>query len=236
MGSHGTPSPTRHGAAGKAGLAAGRRGRSKGSHRSASSSSTRNPAGELNSILDSIRRIVRLLRIASRAAEKQAGLSGAQVFVLHVLAQGPALSLNELAERTRTHQSSVSVVVQRLVDRGLVVRAPVPGDARRMNLSLAPAALQVLDHAPDAPTELLIAALERISPVTRARLATGLTRLVQALGAADDPATMLFEDDSAPPAESRPARATYRRAGRRGAADAGFKTPVSGDGAASDHA
>jgi DNA-binding MarR family transcriptional regulator len=188
----------------------------------------------LTSILDSIRRIVRLLRIASRAAEKQAGLSGAQVYVLHVLAQGPALSLNELAERTRTHQSSVSVVVQRLVDRGLVVRSPVPGDARRMYLSLAPAALQVLHNAPDAPTELLIAALERISRGERVRLAAGLARLVKELGAADSPATMLFEDDSSAPAAAKPARPAPRRTARINASGAGPGTPepASGDGAA----
>src|SRR5438105_26745 len=78
---------------------------------------------ETRSILDSIRRIVRALRLADRAAEKRLGLSGAQLFVLHKLAVGPALSLNELADRTLTHQSSVSVVVQRLVKRKLAARA-----------------------------------------------------------------------------------------------------------------
>jgi DNA-binding MarR family transcriptional regulator len=171
----------------------------------------REAAGELTSILDSIRRVVRVLRVASRAAEKQVGLSAAQVYVLHVLADGPAQSLNELAERTRTHQSSVSVVVQRLVDRGLVERTPVPGDARRLGLSLGDGAARVLRDAPDAPTELLIAALERMPAATRARLAGGLARLVKELGAADAPATMLFEDD-APPA-AKPARAPRRRDG-----------------------
>src|SRR4051794_8130303 len=71
--------------------------------------------GDVRAIMDAIRRIVRVLRVSSRAAEKQVGLSGAQLFVLHKLADTPALSLNELADRTRTHQSSVSVVVQRLV-------------------------------------------------------------------------------------------------------------------------
>jgi DNA-binding MarR family transcriptional regulator len=146
-------------------------------------------------VLDSVRRIVRTLRLAARAAEKEVGLSGAQVFVLHALARGPVRSLNELAERTRTHQSSVSVVVQRLVDRGLVQRTPGAGDARRTALSLTPAARRLLRDAPDAPTEVLIAALERMPAAQRTRLAVGLTRLVEALGAAREPATMFFEDE-----------------------------------------
>jgi DNA-binding MarR family transcriptional regulator len=169
----------------------------------------------VNAILDSIRRVVRVLRVASRTAEKEVGLSGAQLFVLHALAKGPAQSLNEVADRTRTHQSSVSVVVQRLVERGLVARAPVPGDARRSGLSLTPAAAKLLAGSPDTPTERLVAALERIPPAARTRLAAGLKRLVTELGAADEPATMLFEDDAAPAARA-PRRATAAKAsGRR---------------------
>ena len=159
------------------------------------------PAGRgegITAILDSIRRVVRFLRVASRASEKQVGLSAAQLFVLHALAKGPAASLNDVAARTRTHQSSVSVVVQRLVERGLVSRDAVPGDARRKGLSLTPAGTKLLDHAPDAPSERLIEALGRMPQAARAHLARGLTRLVKELGAADDPATMLFEDDAGP--------------------------------------
>ena len=154
-------------------------------------------AGEVTGILDSIRRIVRMLRVTSRAVEKHFGLSGAQLFVLHALAKGPALSLNEVAERTRTHQSSVSVVEQRREERGLVARAPVPGDARRIGLSLTPAAEQMILATPDAPSERLISALERMPSKVRARLADGLERLVNEVGAADQPASMLFEEDSA---------------------------------------
>jgi DNA-binding MarR family transcriptional regulator len=157
----------------------------------------------VTSILDSFRRIIRMLRVASRATEKEYGLSAAQLFVLHALANAPALSLNEVAERTRTHQSSVSVVVQKLVERGLVARDPVPGDARRMALSLTPAARRLIVDAPDAPSERLISALERMTPTSRTRLASSLSRLVGELGADEGPATMLFEDESAATADDR---------------------------------
>jgi DNA-binding MarR family transcriptional regulator len=167
----------------------------------------------VTSILDSFRRIIRTLRVASRATEKEFGLSAAQLFVLHALANSPALSLNEVAERTRTHQSSVSVVVQRLVERGLVARDPVPGDARRMALSLTPAARQLIVDAPDAPSERLISALERMTPTARTRLATTLARLVAELGADEGPAAMLFEDEQAPAPDDRQkaARANEKR-------------------------
>jgi DNA-binding MarR family transcriptional regulator len=178
----------------------------------------------VTAILDSIRRIVRVLRVASRAAEKQVGLSAAQLFVLHVLADRPAQSLNEVAQRTRTHQSSVSVVVQRLVDRGLVARSPVPGDARRTMLSIIPSARRLLRGAPDTPTERLIAAVERMPPPEQLRLAKSLSRLVKELGAADEPATMLFEDDASPASSSR---APTRRSGRQRTRSATSKAAAS---------
>ncbi|HEY7394673.1 MAG TPA: MarR family winged helix-turn-helix transcriptional regulator, partial [Gemmatimonadaceae bacterium] len=81
--------------------------------------------------MNSVRSIVRALRINTRAVELKMGISLAQLFVLQQLAERSADSLNELAERTATHQSSVSVVVRRLVERGLVSRTPSTTDKRR---------------------------------------------------------------------------------------------------------
>src|SRR3954468_12674201 len=81
-------------------------------------------------VLDGVRRIVQSLRESSRRAEKRVGMSGAQLFVLQKLEEAPAQSLNDLAGRTHTHQSSVSTIVARLVERGLVTRMRSPRDGR----------------------------------------------------------------------------------------------------------
>src|SRR5579862_3620047 len=92
----------------------------------------RPPGPRTREVLDAIRRIVQALRESSRLAEARVGLSGAQLFVLRSVAESPGLSLNELAERTRTHQSSVSAVVMRLAREGLVEKRTADVDARRM--------------------------------------------------------------------------------------------------------
>src|SRR5204863_7533582 len=86
-------------------------------------------------VLDSIRRIVRALRESSRVTERSVGIGAAQLFVLQRIAAAPGLSLNELAARTFTHQSSVSVVVSRLVERGLLTRTRGGADGRRTAIS-----------------------------------------------------------------------------------------------------
>jgi DNA-binding MarR family transcriptional regulator len=146
-------------------------------------------------ILDAIRRLVRHLRLADRAAQSELGISGAQLFVLAELGKTPALSLNEVAALTRTDQSSVSVVVSRLVEAGLITRERDTRDARRLVLDLTPSGRAVLDRAPAVPQEQMLRAMDRLPSAERKQFADLLTALVEELGAEPGPAPMLFEDD-----------------------------------------
>jgi DNA-binding MarR family transcriptional regulator len=163
-------------------------------------------ADEIREVLDSIRRIVRLLRLSSREAEREVGLTGAQLFVLQKLAEAKMLSVNELAEITHTHQSSVSVVAQALVDKGLVSRARAEDDARRLELTLTPAARALVRKAPGAAQDRLIEALERLSGPTRSQLSKSLARLVEEAGLGDEEAPMIFEDGAASGGKSSKSR------------------------------
>src|SRR5450759_1027321 len=111
---------------------------------------SRRPDPHTREVLDAIRRIVQALRESSRLAESRVGLSGAQLFVLRTVAESPGLSLNELAERTRTHQSSVSAVATRLAREGLVQKRTADADARRVEIRLSPGGRRRLDRAPQA--------------------------------------------------------------------------------------
>ncbi|HZI40736.1 MAG TPA: MarR family transcriptional regulator, partial [Gemmatimonadaceae bacterium] len=88
------------------------------------------PTDDTARAMNAVRSVVRALRLNTRSIEGKLGISLAQLFVLQQLADKPSDSLNELAERTATHQSSVSVVVRRLVDRGLVTRVASESDRR----------------------------------------------------------------------------------------------------------
>src|SRR5206468_7239146 len=118
---------------------------------------------EVQEVLDSIRQVVRSQRVASRAAEKHLGLSSAQLLVLQRLADVDAMSLNELAAQTQTHQSSTSVVVSKLVSRGLLARTRAKGDARRLVLTLTPKAKTLVRKTPQAAQDRLTSAMARLS-------------------------------------------------------------------------
>lgn len=154
------------------------------------------PTVEVAHALNSIRRLVRALRTSASDTERRTGLSAAQVFVLQLLEREPAESMNDLAARTMTDQSSVSVVVTRLQAKGFVTREPSKSDARRTRVVITDAGRAVLSNQPQTVQTRLIRALETLEPHALVQLHHHLTRVIGFIGAADEPATMFFEDDA----------------------------------------
>jgi DNA-binding MarR family transcriptional regulator len=144
--------------------------------------------------LDSLRRVVRALRVAAASGESATGLSAAQLFVLQVVHAEPGLSLTEVAARTLTDRTSVAAAVERLAARGLVERRRGEADRRRVALVPTPAARRVLAAAPHPPTRRVLDGLAAVDDRTLRRIALGLTALVRAMGLDAEPAPMLFDD------------------------------------------
>ena len=140
--------------------------------------------------MNALRSIVRALRVNTRSIELKLGISLAQLFVLQ-----------QLADRTATHQSSVSVVVRRLVDRGYVTRSASPTDKRRVHIELTPSGRALLRDAPPTVQSDLIRGMSRMRADQRATLAELLETWVLAADIDLAAAPMMFEDDQ--PARSR---------------------------------
>lgn len=154
-------------------------------------------AAELSAAVDAVRRLIRGLRLAEHRTRTATGMSAAQLFVLDQLRDADGLSLTELAESTLTDRTSVSAVVDRLARDGWVRSERDSRDRRRMIVRITAAGRRRLATAPQAPTVQLIAALRRLEPRQRRTLTSNLVALLGAMGLADAPATMLFEEHGA---------------------------------------
>ena len=141
----------------------------------------RDARSDMTSVVDCIRSIIQSLRVAGREAEQKLGITSAQLYVLQELEGSPALSINQLAERTFTHQSSVSIVVSRLTESGLVTRTAARGDARRLSISLTPSGRALVRRAPDAAQMRLINGLRKMSRAELRELAGHLKALTALL-------------------------------------------------------
>jgi len=155
------------------------------------------PATEVREVLNSLRQIVRSLRVSSRAAEQRVGLSGAQLFVLSCLARQSPCSVNELATRTATDQSSVSVVVSRLVALGHVRRVKSKTDRRSVELSLTRSGHALLQSAPEAAQDRLIASLSQLKKTELTTLSRLLGKVVDGADVSEQIPSLFFEEGPA---------------------------------------
>jgi DNA-binding MarR family transcriptional regulator len=151
--------------------------------------------GDIALVFNTLRRLVHSMHAASRETERRLGVTGAQLFVLTQLRTTPSLSINALAERTMTHQSTVSVVVRRLVRRKLVKKVRAADDGRRVELTLTPSGATLLRKAPEVMQVRLARAIESLQPEDRHALERGLGHLVNELGARNTLAPMFFESE-----------------------------------------
>lgn len=139
---------------------------------------------EVRATLDAFRRIVQALRVGSDG-RRVTGVSGAQLFALQQIADHPHASVNDVAARTFTHQSSVSVVIRRLVDARLVAKVPAADDRRRTRLSLTAKGKRVLDRVRGSVQQDLVSALSGLPAADRRALARLMTTVAQAVTPAD---------------------------------------------------
>ena len=152
---------------------------------------------EVARAINALRRMVRGLRAAAEAVERDLKISAAQLFVMSELAQSPAQSVKDLAQVTMTTHSTVSEVVSQLLAKGLVTRTVDPEDARRSVLRLTRQGNNLLRRSPRAVQQDLIEGFSTLRPNERRSLATGLERWLEASGLGAVRSTLLFE--RAPP-------------------------------------
>ncbi|HUQ99134.1 MAG TPA: MarR family transcriptional regulator [Gemmatimonadaceae bacterium] len=158
---------------------------------------------DVSRALNAVRRMVRGLRSAAEAVERDFRISAAQLFVLTELGTMPDQSVKDLAAVTMTTHSTVSQVVGQLLSKGLVARTTDSADARRSVLRLTSEGQTLLKKAPRAVQEDLIDGFASLSPTVQRAVATGLEKWLEASGMGRVQSGMLFEK---PLLESRKTR------------------------------
>jgi DNA-binding MarR family transcriptional regulator len=114
------------------------------------------------------------------------GVTGGQVSLLVQIKYRPGIGMRELAAVERMSVPGMSKFIARLEQAGLVQRAAVEGDQRRVGLSLTPAGDKVLRSVKSRRTAWLSARLRQLDPAE-----------VEAIDAAIEPLIHLLEEEAA---------------------------------------
>jgi len=114
------------------------------------------------------------------------GVTGGQVSLLVQIKYRPGIGIRELAALERMSVPGMSKFISRLEEAGLVQRAPVEGDQRRVGLTLTSAGQKVLRSVRSKRTAWLASRLRDLDPEE-----------LEAIDAAIEPlAHLLAEDES----------------------------------------
>jgi DNA-binding MarR family transcriptional regulator len=114
------------------------------------------------------------------------GVTGGQVSLLVQIKYRPGIGIRELAALERMSVPGMSKFISRLEEAGLVQRASVEGDQRRVGLTLTPAGHKVLRSVKSKRTAWLAARLRDLGPEE-----------LDAIDAAIEPLAHLLAEDEA---------------------------------------
>jgi len=134
-------------------------------------------------ILEVVPRAMRFLREEMRQGAGTA-LSIPQFRVLAYLGRSPGASLSAVARTVGVTDPTASLMVNRLVKRGLVTRAGDPAERRRVMLALTNRGAARLERARSHARARVSKRLEALDRTELSLLERGLTMLERALGPA----------------------------------------------------
>jgi DNA-binding MarR family transcriptional regulator len=145
-------------------------------------------------IVQGLRRMVRALHSYSQGVRARYGLTGPQLWVVKTLQRNGPMAIGALADALAVHQSSMSVLLDRLEDRGLVTRRRRATDRRVVDVALTRRGLAMAADAPEAAQGRLLHGLTDMPAHEVRRLAVAVQRLVAAMEASDVQAEFFFAE------------------------------------------
>jgi len=154
---------------------------------------------KVEQVLSALRRVIRAVDLHSRQLVLSHGLTGPQALLLKALGDG-RLSAGDLAGRVSLSQGTVTDILNRLEQRGLVTRVRSESDRRRVMVELSQTGKDCLASSPPMLQERFANRFEELNDWEQSMLLASLQRIATMMDAA--------ELDAAPVLSSGSVRAT----------------------------
>jgi DNA-binding MarR family transcriptional regulator len=142
--------------------------------------------GRLDPTLDFLRLlwgVENCLQSTSKRMAASVGVTGPQRLALLLVSRFPGISPKELARALRLHPSTVTGVLQRLVDKRLLSRQPHAADGRRVHLHVTAKAAKYTRRSKGTVEAAVERALRRVPAASVLRARDVLTAIIEAFEA-----------------------------------------------------
>ncbi|OCX66184.1 MarR family transcriptional regulator [Thioclava sp. SK-1] len=146
--------------------------------------------------LIALRRILRATELFGRDLAKSAGLTPVQFRVLQVVAEKGWATAKGISTQMGVSQATVTSLVDKLVDKKVVLRQRSEIDRRQTDIVLTDLGRAALEEAPDALQQRFVRKFEGLQDWEQAQLIASLERVAGMLDAAQiDAAPVLHAGD-----------------------------------------
>jgi DNA-binding MarR family transcriptional regulator len=136
-----------------------------------------------DSIIASLRRIIRAVDLHSKYLAQRYGLTGPQFVLLRELARSQPLSTGELAQRVSLGQATVSQILDRLGKRELVKRTRSAVDKRRVMNEITEKGRESIKTSPSLMQERFTTELKKLADWERTLILSTLQRVASMMQA-----------------------------------------------------
>ncbi|MCF8478611.1 MAG: MarR family transcriptional regulator [Pseudolabrys sp.] len=146
----------------------------------------RSEQSQVRIVMAAVRRIMHAADLRSRRLSRETGLTAPQLAILQAIADLGEVTTGRISADVSLSQATVTVILDRLVERGLVERYRSPDDRRIVHSRLTQAGEAALTAAEPAVSSRLVREFDRMPADKQTELVAALEWLVGALGVDDE--------------------------------------------------
>ena len=132
-------------------------------------------------LLRKLRKILRSINLESKRIEKSFGISIPQLLTLEFLCsfEDYSSTASKIKDHLNLNASTVSGIIHRLEQKGLVIRRSIASDKRSSQVVLTAKGLNLLNDTPKTMQERLTSRLDKLAPQQLSELERNVDLLVE---------------------------------------------------------
>lgn len=144
-------------------------------------------------LLVALRRIIRAIDMRSRQLNKEVGLTGPQLLILHKVGKQSGVMVREIAEDINLSSATVTTILDRMEDRKLVERIRSTQDKRKVGVFLTDDGMKALETAPMPFQEHFTNRFNAMQQWEQSQMVATLQRIASMMDAQDVDASPVLE-------------------------------------------
>jgi len=138
-----------------------------------------------DSVVSTLRQIIRAVDLQSKKLTKKYGLTGPQLIVLKEIHKSPSRPISEIAKNVSLSQATVTSILDRLGQQGFTIRQRSDKDKRKVSIVLTDKAKEILNLNPSLLQESFTEQFDKLQNWEKNMLLSSLQRLADMMNASN---------------------------------------------------